>query len=166
MGLKWEYELASYTQAKTWEEGIEPPSLEKNWDAAAFVNFTSHEGTGIFVSSKHHPTQFGTKLYHTCSLPAPEDPLGDRIKDALIPVLIQALEGAVLTAIATGSASLVITLPSWVPAAILVLALSEIARRAIWKRHPETPLMNIRLVCPTQEIFDAVDHHFQGCWEL
>ena len=152
MGLKWEY-----TQPTT------QPLEAEHWDAQAFINFASDPhpqplrrlGVGSPNGERHHilswlPPIFGSK-----------DPMADATKE----IIIQAIEAAIIAAVATGSTTLVITLPSWVPIAVLVLVLGEIARRQIWKR-PESKLMNIRLVCPTPEIYDAVNHYFQGTWEL
>ncbi len=165
MGLKWQYELAFPGMT----DQTDDPStlLNKHWDAEAFHTFrpASHgyadHHPGFILQSSHKKTPYGVKLDTTSVIPDWKD----EIQAQLIPILIQALEGAVLTAIATGSATLVITLPAWVPAAVLVLVLGEVARRAVWSKHPDS-LKNLRFVCPTQEIFDAVDKHFQGTWEL
>ena len=174
MGLKWQYELAfpgmtdSLEDSKSEKSGQPAVLLSKHWDAEAFHTFRSaSEGfaehhPGFVLRSSHKKTVYGVKLDTISVIPTWED----RIQEQLVPILIRALEGAVLTAIATGSATLVITLPAWVPAAVLVLILSEVARRSIWSKHPESEVKNLRFICPTQEIFDAVDRHFQGTWEL
>lgn len=150
MGLKWEYCMAP-----------QQPIMVEHWDAQSFVQFFKKHNddriTCLGVGSGS-----GNKHQITASLPE----WNDQIKDALIKTVLSALEAAVVTAIATGSATLVITLPTWVPVAVLVLILGEMARRAIWNKHTDSNLMNIRLVCPTQELYDGVNHYFQGTWEL
>ena len=147
MGLKWEYCRAP-----------QRPVMEEHWDAEAFVQFFK----GITPHHQRLMTPNGEK--HRISRSVPR--WNETIKDALTKTLLTALEAAVVTAIATGSATLVITLPTWVPAAVLVLVLGEMARRQIWKQHEDSKLMNIRLVCPTEEIYDGVNRYFQGTWEL
>lgn len=148
MGMKWEYYMDS----------LQPITLE-HWDAQSFVQFLKkHDDSDICQISSSN----GEK--HQITVPLPE--WNEQIKSTLIKTVLAALEAAVVTAIATGSATLVITLPTWVPVAVLVLILGEMARRQIWKKHSDSKLMNIRLVCPTQELYDGLDHYFQGTWEL
>lgn len=148
MGMKWEYHHAP-----------QKPTMEEHWDAQAFIKFFKNHNDDRTLRLGNTE---GEKHQITGSIPAWDE----QIREALIKTVLTALEAAVVTAIATGSATLVITLPTWVPVAILVLILGEMARRQIWKDHPDSKLMNIRLVCPTQELYDGVNQYFQGTWEL
>jgi hypothetical protein len=148
MGLRWECR--------------QPPlqSLEKeHWDAQAFAEFFSGHGRSSVMSSGNpNGSHHSIKEY----IPMHLDPVAEKTKE----VVIQAIEAAIIAAVATGSTTLVITLPSWVPIAVLVLVLGEVARRQIWRKDNHSKLMNIRLVCPTHEMFEAINRYFQGTWEL
>ena len=149
MGLKFEYTLNP---------------LHTHWDAdhVAYLE-RRRRAPGRSID---HPGLLGTTTVVPLDLPGWPDELLGELRDKTIPIVTLALTTAVLEAIKTGSAVLVISLPAWIPAAILVLVLADIARRQIWKDHPESKLMNIRLLCPNQDTYDALAHHFQGTWEF
>jgi hypothetical protein len=147
MGVRWEYRGPQNA-----------PISEADWDADTFIQFhpeisETRPLDGIGLNGKE-------RTLHTFQLPE------GKLQELTEKVLWEAFEAAFLTAIATGSTTMVVTLPTWVPVAILVLVLGNIARKAIWKKHPEAKLMHVRLVCPNFEVFEAVNTYFQGTWEL
>ena len=150
MGMKFEYTLT-------------PP--REHWDADHFAYFYLKEAPPIsehailMVNDGKQWVPVANEVHYL--LPAWEEAL----RDQTIPVVALALETAILEAAKTGATTLVICLPTWVPVAILVLVLADLVRKQIWKT-PDSKLMNIRLACPTQEIYDGLAQHFQGTWEL
>lgn len=159
MGLKWQYEMAlnSSDSVSTFS-----PHFEKHWDSNAFHSFIPSDTDypkGQIVYNSHEKTKYGIKLDSLSVLPGVNE--NPTVDDG-----VRIFETAILLMIAGGSAVGVITLPEWLPVSFLVQVLGEVARRAIWNRHPESELLNLRFICPTQEIFDGVDKYFQGTWEL
>src|SRR5574343_1027744 len=148
MGLKLEYRRKS-----------DKKLTEEHWDAESFLGFTKSPSWPR-MSQRVAETLYGKKQMTLAALPSAHD----AIETALVTAILTAMETAVLAAIATCSTTLVVTLPSWVPSAILVVILGDLVGRACWKQL-ETKLMNLRLVCPTDETFDALNHYFQGTWE-
>ena len=60
---------------------------------------------------------------------------------------------------------LLIVLPEWAPTEAVVTAAKHVATNRVWESYSKT-LMNIRFLCPTEEMFEGMAAYFQGTWEL
>lgn len=156
MGLKFEYTMKP---------------IPEHWDADHFIRFERRGAPTVddFCIDMASAFKLGDEIpgrgsvrTQMLKIPTWEEDL----KDRLIPIVSLAFTTAILEAVKAGSTTLVLSIPSWISVAALIIVLGDIARRHIWKDHPESKLMNIRLLCPNQEIHDGLARYFQGTWEL
>lgn len=162
MGLKFEYTqtpLSEHWDADHLATFVEDPSIDTH------LSFEVCDRTRTAPRSILLP-QFGNSTVTGFRTTVPLPPWEEDLKDRLIPIVSLAFTTAILEAIKTGSTVLIITVPAWISLAALIIVLGDIARRRIWNDHPESKLLNIRLLCPNQEVHDGLAAYFQGTWEL
>jgi hypothetical protein len=154
MGLKFEY--------------TRNPLLT-HWDADYVVSF---DRVSVILSRKGRPSKIGEAEGWIFEVPATKDI--PWLSSLLRYFFMQAIEKACFP---IGHNVLLVQLPDWVPAEVLVNVWGDFAKRKVWEDfdwrtcNKEIPpdhkeLMNIRLLCPTEEIFDSMAAYFQGTWEL
>lgn len=131
--------------------------MEEHWDADAFLQF--FERNGDFSVTRYSVGTSGGERHHFNGFLPAADRLNQHFDTRL------AFDTAIRAA--GDRKVLVVTLPSWIPAETLVSVLGKIAgSEGFLPPWRGSELMNIRLVCPTPEIYSALDRYFQGTWEL
>jgi hypothetical protein len=143
--------------------------LLTHWDADYVVSF---DRVSTILSRAGRPCKVGEADGWAFEVPATEDT--PWLTSLLRHFFMQAVEKACFP---TGHNVLLIQLPDWAPTRVLVSVWGELAKRRVWEDYDwhncnkEVPpghkfLMNIRLLCPNEEIFDGMAAYFQGTWEL
>lgn len=159
MGLKWEYELAFPGMLNPDKIGVSghPTLVSKHWDSNAFHGFVPADAEEKLFDNQilfcgHEDIQGNLRLDTVTALSG-ED-------------MVKSIELAIQMMIINDVRVGVVVLPHWIYPERTVQAMGEVARRAVWNRYPDSKLLNLRFVCPTQEIFDSANKYFQGTWEL
>lgn len=148
MGLKWEY---------LEEDGHKLEVQNRHWDASCQVLFHHGERAeepmepSIFIQNR-------TLIYFP-------DMLYGKVhgEEARAEVLAQQLKQVIVEMAQKQPMVATITLPKRVPVNLLVQALHRVAHSKVWEN---TSLLNLRWLCPSPELFSAVDKYFQGPWDL